>query len=171
MQSVRSKSEIHKITRDHHGPWIAKSQPLREKVTKMTTFAWKSHQNDDFWVKVFVDVHSFPLIFIGALTIAENNERKCFTFFRLFNPHLSAFQALVSRTRKSVKRSIDWYQKFLISRFAARYSIVFCVEALKMAENLMKILWKFKNPMKIYGKSHENPLKIYWKSIENLMKI
>ena len=41
----------------------------------------------------------------------------------------------MSRKRKSVKRSIDWYQKFLISRLAARYSTVFvfyCTQNVKI---------------------------------------
>ena len=57
--------------------------------------------------------------------MAENPEKQCFTFFAFLPPYFGVSGSLVSRKRKSVKRSIDWYQKFLISCLAARYSTVF----------------------------------------------
>ena len=65
------------------------------------------------------------MIFIEALEITENHEKQCFTFFAFLPPYIGVSGSLVSRMHKSVKRSIDWYQKFLISRLAARYSTVF----------------------------------------------
>ena len=73
------------------------------------------------------------------LKIAENLEKQSFTFFAFLPPYIVVSGSLVSRMRKILMRSIDWYQKFLISRLAARYSNRFCVEALKMAENPMKM--------------------------------
>ena len=54
--------------------------------------------------------------------MVENHEKQSFTFFCLLPPYIGVSGSLVSRKRKSVKRSIDWYQKLLISRLAARYS-------------------------------------------------
>ena len=55
----------------------------------------------------------------------KNHEKQCFTFFALLPPYFGVSGSLVSGMRKSVTRSIDWYQKFLISWLAARYSTVF----------------------------------------------
>jgi len=57
--------------------------------------------------------------------MAENHEKQSFTFVAFLHHYIGVSGSLVSRTRKSVKRSIDWYQKFLISWLAARYSAVF----------------------------------------------
>ena len=59
--------------------------------------------------------HRFSLIFIEVLKMAENDEKPCFTFFAFLPPYIGVSGSLVSGMRKSVKRSIDWYQKFLIS--------------------------------------------------------
>ena len=64
-------------------------------------------------------------IFIEALKMAAKHEKPCFTFFAFLPPYIGVSGSLVSGMRKSVKRSIDWYQKFLISYLAARYSTVF----------------------------------------------
>ena len=58
------------------------------------------------------------------MKIVENHEKQCFTFLAHLPPYIGVSGSLVSGMRKSVKRSIDWYQKFLISRLAARYSTV-----------------------------------------------
>ena len=63
----------------------------------------------------------------------KNHEKQCFTFFAFLPPYIGVSGSLVSRKRKSVKRSIDWYQKFLISCPAARYSVVFVFYVLKVA--------------------------------------
>ena len=55
----------------------------------------------------------------------ENHEKPCFTFFAFLPPYIGVSGSLVSGMRKSMKRSIDWYQKFLISWLAARYSTAF----------------------------------------------
>ena len=68
--------------------------------------------------------HRFSQIFIEVLKLAENPEKQCFTFFAFLPPYIGVSGSLVSRMRKISMRSIDWYQKFLISRLAARYSIV-----------------------------------------------
>ena len=65
------------------------------------------------------------MIFIEAFKMAENHEKQLFTFFVFLPPYIGVSGSLVSGMRKSVKRSIDWYQKFLISCPAARYSAVF----------------------------------------------
>ena len=59
------------------------------------------------------------------LKIAENLEKQSFTFFAFLPPYIGVSGSLVSRMRKISMRSIDWYQKFLISRLAALYSAVF----------------------------------------------
>ena len=56
--------------------------------------------------------------------MAENNEKQCFAFFAFLPPYIGVSCSLVSRKRKSVKRSIDWYQRFLISCFFGRYRAV-----------------------------------------------
>ena len=57
--------------------------------------------------------------------MAENLEKQVFTFFAFLPPYIGVSGSLVSRMRKILMRSIDWYRKFLISRLAARYSVVF----------------------------------------------
>ena len=57
--------------------------------------------------------------------MAENHEKQCFTFFAFLPPYIGVSSSLVSRMRKITMRSIEWYQKFLISRLVARYSAVF----------------------------------------------
>ena len=69
--------------------------------------------------------YRFSLIFIEVLKIAENLEKQSFTFFAFLPPYIGVSGSLVSRMRKISMRSIDWYQKFLISCLAARYSAVF----------------------------------------------
>ena len=61
----------------------------------------------------------------------KNLEKPCFTFFAFLPPYFGVSGSLVSGMRKSVKRSIDWYQKFLISGLAARYSTVFVLRRSK----------------------------------------
>ena len=65
------------------------------------------------------------MIFIEALKMAKNHEKQSFTFFAFLPPYIGVSGSLVSRMRKISMRSIDWYQKFLISRLAALYSAVF----------------------------------------------
>ena len=72
-----------------------------------------------------LDFHRFSLIFIEVLKIAENLEKQSFTFFAFLPPYIGVSGSLVSRMRKISMRSIDWYQKFLISCLAARYSTVY----------------------------------------------
>ena len=57
--------------------------------------------------------------------MAENHEKQCFTFFAFLPPYFGVSGFLVPGMRKISMRSIDWYQKFLISWLAARYSAVF----------------------------------------------
>ena len=67
----------------------------------------------------------FDCFCLEALKMAENQEKLCFTFFAFLPPYIGVSDSLVSGMRKSVKRSIAWYRKFLISWLAARYSTVF----------------------------------------------
>ena len=55
----------------------------------------------------------------------ENHEKPGFTFFAFLPPYFGVSGFLVPGMRKISMRSIDWYQKFLISWLAARYSTVF----------------------------------------------
>ena len=55
----------------------------------------------------------------------ENHEKQIFTFFAFLPPYIGVSGSLVSRMRKISMRSIDWYQKILISCLAARYSAAF----------------------------------------------
>ena len=96
-----------------------------EKVFQIALDARKSRENG-FLHLPKLDFHRFSVIFIGVLKIAENHEKQSFTFFAFLPPYIGDSGSLVSGMRKSVKRSIDWYQKFLISWLAAaRYSSVF----------------------------------------------
>ena len=73
----------------------------------------------------------FDRFCVEALKMVENHEKQRFMFFAFLAPYIGVSGSLVSRMRKSVKRSIDWYQKFLISRLAARYSTVFVLRRSK----------------------------------------
>ena len=78
------------------------------------------------------------IICIEALKMSENAEKQCFTFFAFLPSYFGVSCSLVPCMRKSVKRSIDWYQKFLISCLPARYSTVFVLKRskwLKMRKN------------------------------------
>ena len=55
----------------------------------------------------------------------ENHEKQNFTFFAFLPPYFGVSGFLVPGMRKISMRSIDWYQKFLISWLAARYSTAF----------------------------------------------
>ena len=55
----------------------------------------------------------------------ENHEKQYFAFFAFLPPYIGVAGSLVSFMRKISMRSIDWYQKFLISCLVARYSAVF----------------------------------------------
>ena len=63
--------------------------------------------------------------------MAENHEKQGFTFFAFLPPYIGVSGSLVSGNGQISMRSIDWYQKFLISRLAARYSIVFLLRRSK----------------------------------------
>ena len=80
--------------------------------------------------------HRFSRIFIEVLKIAENLEKQSFTFFAFLPPYIGVSGSLVSRMRKISMRSIDWYQKFLISRLAARHSTVFVLRHQKRSPGL-----------------------------------
>ena len=69
--------------------------------------------------------------------MSENHEKPCFTFFAFLPPYIGVSDSLVSRRRKSMKRSIDWYKKLLISRLVARYSAVFVFKSME----IHGILW------------------------------
>ena len=79
--------------------------------------------------QIFIDLRRFSLIFIEALKIAENHEKPGFTFFAFLPPYIGVSGSLVSRKRQISMRSIDWYQKFLISCLVARYSHIFAIPA------------------------------------------
>ena len=72
------------------------------------------------------------MILIEAIKMLENAEKQSFTFFAFLLPYIGASGLLVSGMRKSVKRSIDWYQNFLISWLAARYSTVFVYACMRV---------------------------------------
>ena len=56
--------------------------------------------------------------------MAENLEKQRYTFFAFLPPYTGISGSLVSRMCKISMRSIDWYQKFLLSCLVARYSAV-----------------------------------------------
>ena len=74
----------------------------------------------------------------------KNQEKPCLTFFAFLPPYIGVSGSLVSRMRKILMRSIDWYQKFLISRLAARYSTVF-VFSWRISIKAQTEMWKI-NP-------------------------
>ena len=64
------------------------------------------------------------MMLIEALKMPEDGEKQSFTLFAFLPPYIGVSGSLVFRKRKSVKRSIDWYQKILISWHVARYAAV-----------------------------------------------
>ena len=67
--------------------------------------------------------------------MVENFEKHNFTFLAFLPPYVGVSSSLVSGMRKISMRSIDLYQKFLISWLAARYSAVFvfyCTQSVKI---------------------------------------
>ena len=84
-------------------------------------------------------------ICVEALKMAENHDNNVFTFLPFLPPHIGVSSSLVSRKRKSVKRSIDWYQKNLNFKPCSSVFDRFCV------------LWKniVESPSKFYVKSTE----------------
>ena len=114
-----------------------------------------------------------------------NREKSCFTFFA-FLPHYMGFSAsLMPCKRQILKRSIDWYQKLLISWHVALYCAVFLflvrisqarrrksMEILsKFFRNSFEILSNFyRNLSKFYRHASEILLKFYRNSIEILLK-
>ena len=97
-----------------------------------------------------LDFHRFSRIFIEVLKIAENLEKQSFTFFAFLPPYIGVSGSLVSRMRKISMRSIDWYQKFLISRLAARYSIVFVVPGRISENHHLKSIKNLRKSTKLY---------------------
>ena len=81
----------------------------------------------------------------------ENHEKPGFTFFAFLPPYFGVSGFLVPGMRKISMRSIDWYQKFLISWLAARYSTVFvfyCRQNVKidfLKFNFRKSIFTIKN--------------------------
>ena len=73
----------------------------------------------------------------------ENHEKPGFTFFAFLPPYFGVSGFLVPGMRKISMRSIDWYQKFLISWLAARYSTVFVLRRSKWLKNLEKQSFTF----------------------------
>ena len=89
---------------------------------------------------------------IRALKLAASHEKQIFTFFAFLPPYIGVSGSLVSRMRKISMRSIDWYQKFLISCLAARYSTVF-------AFHLKCLILLFRNVVEaIAGRARANSL-------------
>ena len=88
----------------------------------------------------------FDSFCVEALKMLENAEKPSFTFFAFLPPYIGVSGYLVSRKCKSVKRSIDWYQKFLIPCLAAWYSTVFVLRRsnwLKISKNNFLRFWPF----------------------------
>ena len=90
----------------------------------------------------------------------ENHEKPGFTFFAFLPPYFGISCSLVPGMRKISMRSIDWYQKFLISWLAARYT--------KIDENLRKSKKIYENLRKS-TKIHKD-LRKSTKIYENLRK-
>ena len=67
----------------------------------------------------------FDRFCVEALKMPENLEKQLFTFFAFLPAYIGVSGSLVSRMPKISTRSIDWYQKLLISCLVARYSAVF----------------------------------------------
>ena len=86
--------------------------------------------------------------------MAENHEKPSFTFFAFLPPYIGVSSSLVPRNGQISMRSIDWYQKILVSCLAARYSSVFvlrCSKWLKIAKNnflrfllFYPLYWRFR---------------------------
>ena len=74
----------------------------------------------------------FDRFCVEVLKMAENHEKPGFTFFAFLPPYIGVSGSLVSGMRKSVKRSIDWSQKILISCLVARHSAVFVLKSMEI---------------------------------------
>ena len=80
----------------------------------------------------------------------KNHEKPCFTFFAFLPPYFGVSGFLVPGMRKISMRSIDWYQKFLISWLAARYTKIDenRRKSTKIYENLRKSTKFYQNRRK-----------------------
>ena len=97
--------------------------------------------------------HDFP---IRALKLAANHEKQVFTFFAFLPPYMGVSGSRMPCKRQILKRSIDWYQKFLISWHMALYWAVF-VFNVRISQpghrNSIEILSKFyRNSIEILSK-------------------
>ena len=64
--------------------------------------------------------------------LRENPENQGFTFFAFLPPYLCVSDSLAYFKRRGLKRSIVWYEKFLISCLVARYSAVFVFKSMEV---------------------------------------
>ena len=79
-----------------------------------------------------MEIHGYPWKsmeirgkFQQALKMIENREKQLFTLFGFLPPYIGILGFLAQPREKNFSRSIDWYQKFFISRLVARYSAPF----------------------------------------------
>ena len=78
-----------------------------------------------------------PKIYISfrCAKLRENPENLGFTFFAFLPPYLGVSDSLAYSKRQGLKRSIDWYKRFLISCLVARYSAVFVLKFMVILRN------------------------------------
>ena len=67
--------------------------------------------------------------------LRENPENQGFMFFAVLPSYFGVSDSLAYSKRQGLKRSIDWYKKFLISCLAARYSAVFVFKSMEIHGN------------------------------------
>ena len=95
----------------------------------------------------------------------ENHEEQNSTFFAFLPPYFGVSGFLVPGMRKISMRSIDWYQKFLISWLAARYSTVFvfyCRQNVKidfLKFNFRKSIFTIKNTKAVEYRAASHEIK------------
>ena len=106
-------------------------------------------------VPFFWKMQVFHVFFIRALKLAANREKRVFTFFAFLPSYMPVSGSLVPRKRQILKRSIDWYQKFLSSCRVALYCAIFVFNV------------RISQPR--HRRSIENLLKFYRNSIEILL--
>ena len=91
----------------------------------------KSMKRSIDWYQKFL-ISRLDRFYGEAVKMPENPEKQRFTFFAFLPPYIGVSGSLVSRKRKISMRSIDWYQKFLMSHLVARYSAVFVFYVVKI---------------------------------------
>ena len=104
---------------------------------------WEKSENQNFLksLKPYRRLqNSFPKIKTSFryTKLRKNPENRGFTFFAVLPAYLGVSDSLAYSKRQGLKRSIDWYKKFMISCLVARYSVVFVLKSMEIHGNPWK---------------------------------